>query len=86
MVKNQNTDDYTDVSEYDYEDADEEETDGHNAIPNWGQINPITIRKEILKIHEAKKIKAKKFLKDFQGKLYTLIRMDPQRERILITV
>ncbi|CAN7117643.1 unnamed protein product [Brassica rapa subsp. narinosa] len=66
MVKNQNSDD----SEYDFEDADEEEeTDVHNAMPYWLQINPVTIRKEILKIHEAQKIKAKKFLKDFQGKL-----------------
>ncbi|CAF2127896.1 unnamed protein product, partial [Brassica napus] len=59
-----------DDSEYDFEDDDEEEeTDVHNAMPYWLQINPVTIRKEILKIHEAQKIKAKKFLKDFQGKL-----------------
>ncbi|KAF2613081.1 hypothetical protein F2Q70_00010085 [Brassica cretica] len=66
MVKNQNLDD----SEYDFEDDDEEEeTDVHNAMPYWLQINPVTIRKEILKIYETQKIKAKKFLKDFQGKL-----------------
>ncbi|CAN6811057.1 unnamed protein product [Brassica oleracea] len=69
MMKNQNSDDSTDDFEYDFEDDEENETDAHKAMPNWLQINPITIRKEILKLHETQKIKAKKFLKDFQGKL-----------------
>ncbi|XP_018490063.2 zinc finger BED domain-containing protein RICESLEEPER 2-like [Raphanus sativus] len=61
-MKNQNSDD----SEYDFE---ENETEGHDAMPIWLQINPKTIRKEVLKIYEAQKIKAKTFLNDFQGKL-----------------
>ncbi|KAF3568037.1 hypothetical protein DY000_02012480 [Brassica cretica] len=68
MMKNQNSDDSTDDFEYDFED-DGNEIDAHKAMPNWLQINPITIRKEILKLHKTQKIKAKKFLKDFQGRL-----------------
>ncbi|KAJ0249198.1 HAT protein [Hirschfeldia incana] len=68
-IKNQNSDGSTDDTEYEFE-GEDDETDGHHdAIPNWYQINPITIRKEVLKIYEAQKIKAKKFLSDFQGKL-----------------
>ncbi|CAN6819724.1 unnamed protein product [Brassica oleracea var. botrytis] len=48
MMKNQNSDDSTDDFEYDFEDDEENETDAHKAMPNWLQINPITIRKEIL--------------------------------------
>ncbi|KAL0855410.1 hypothetical protein Bca101_060563 [Brassica carinata] len=66
-MKNQNSDDS--IDEFEDDDVEHDETDCHNAMPIWLQINPKTIRKEVIKIYEAQKIKAKKFLSDFQGKL-----------------
>lgn len=73
-------DDLMDGFEDDDEDFEEEEDDdddmvedeadgGHNPMSNWLGITPASIRKEVLKIHEERKLKAKNFLKDFQGKL-----------------
>ncbi|XP_056842074.1 zinc finger BED domain-containing protein RICESLEEPER 2-like isoform X1 [Raphanus sativus] len=58
--------------EDDDEDMSENESDGddnNNPTSNWLGITPASIRKEVLKIHEERKVKAKRFLKDFQGKL-----------------
>ncbi|WZZ61889.1 hypothetical protein YC2023_061996 [Brassica napus] len=65
-------DDFEEEEEEDDDDDDmvEDEADGgHNPISNWLGITPASIRKEVLKIHEERKVKAKSFLKDFQGKL-----------------
>ncbi|KAL0743381.1 hypothetical protein Bca4012_084894 [Brassica carinata] len=64
-----------DDSDGDFEEEDddemvESESDGdNNPMSNWLGITPASIRKEVLKLHEDRKLKAKKFLKDFQGKL-----------------
>ncbi|RID63451.1 hypothetical protein BRARA_E02458 [Brassica rapa] len=68
-------DDDDDDFEEEEEDGDdddmvEDEADGvNNPISNWLGITPASIRKEVLKIHEERKLKAKRFLNDFQGKL-----------------
>ena len=68
-------DDDDDDFEEEEEDGDdddmvEDEADGvNNPISNWLGITPASIRKEVLKIHEERKLKAKRFLNDFKGKL-----------------
>ncbi|KAJ0264298.1 HAT protein [Hirschfeldia incana] len=67
---NESDDDFEEEGEDD-EDMTENESDGddNNPTSNWLGITPASIRKEILKQHEGRKEKAKRFLKDFQGKL-----------------
>ncbi|ESQ48199.1 hypothetical protein EUTSA_v10020445mg [Eutrema salsugineum] len=66
-------DDVENDFEYDLEnDFEDDEEILEDNVPDWfisAGINPDNIRKEVLKIYEAQKEKAKKFLSDFQGNI-----------------